>query len=388
MPGCVLWGGIVGAAFAWSALVLLAGLLRPARKHPPAKRPLKFAVVICARNEARVIAAAVARVRAADYPSACRDVIVLADNCADATVARAAAAGATVWEKDTPSRCKGDVLAWGLARLYARGGFDAVAVFDADNLVSPGWFTAMNAALQDGETVVIGRRTASNGRAHVIAGWYATYWSLINEFSNRVRTNLGLSGKITGTGFAFRVSVLEAGRWATRTFVEDTEFTLQVNLAGGRVAYVPEAEYADEQPVACGPMWRQLKRWATGGWQVLALYGWTWLKTLCRRPSLRLFDVFFAPLTGFFLAFAWLSEAVGLSCGWRAAPEALLVMTGTTLVLAALARALTPRAVRPGFVALATFPVFALVLALSVLVALVWPTRRWAPVPHTGGNML
>ena len=378
--------------FLWSSLVVLVGLIKPARKHPKASKKLKFTVLVCARNEADVIRLPVKSALLAKYPADRREVIVLADNCTDETAARAREAGAEVWEKTTPSTGKGDVLEWGIARLLARGGTDAIAVFDADNVVSDVWFEKMNDALCDGETIAIGRRHSSNAAANVISGWYTVYWDMMNELSNRVRTNLALSGKLTGTGFAFLPSALPPEGWRTHTMVEDTEFTVQSNLRGFRVAYVPEADYADEQPVTVRYMWRQLRRWATGGWQVAARYCWPWLKALAKKPSLRLFDSFFAIIIGmsvaFILLFNFIALAVRLSCGW-ADVSAYRFFFGIFLFLFVMgwltawaSVALSPQKRRPQVVSIITFPLFSLILSASVLFTLVHPTRRWKPIPH------
>lgn len=238
--------------FFWSTFVVLFGLLRTPKTYKKATRNLKFAVLICARNEERVIALPIRSIHMGKYPREAVDVIVLADNCTDSTAEIAARSGAQVWEKSTPSTCKGDVLRWGVEKVLATKKYDAIAVFDADNIVSDKWFDAVNDALQDGESVVTGCRHASNYAKNIISGWYAIYWGVMNELSNRVRTNLGLSGKLTGTGFACLTSVLGEKGWETSTIVEDVEFTVQMNLAGRRIAYVPEAEYADEQPEEIG----------------------------------------------------------------------------------------------------------------------------------------
>ena len=298
----------LSCVFLWSTLIVLLGLLRRPRRHPSAAKKLRFAVLICARNEESVIRIPVKSIALGRYPADRREVIVLADNCTDRTAECAWAAGATVWEKRTPSSGKGDVLAWGVERVRAHGGFDAIAVFDSDNIVADNWLDIVNDALQDGESVVTGRRHSSNARENVISGWYTVYWDIMNELSNRVRTNLGLSGKLTGTGFAFLLSALGPEGWRTSTMVEDVEFTVQSNIAGRRVAYVPEADYADEQPVTAAYMWRQLRRWATGGWQVARRYMLPWLWALMRRPSLRLFDCYFAILTGMSVAFVLLFD--------------------------------------------------------------------------------
>lgn len=378
--------------FLWSTLIVLVGLIKPAKAHPKAARKLRFVVLVCARNEEAVVRLPVKSALLAKYPADCREVIVLADNCTDDTASVARSAGATVWEKTTPSHGKGDVLSWGLRKLAAERTCDAVAVFDADNICSDNWFNAMNDALQDGETVATGRRRSSNAHANVISGWYTVYWAMMNELSNRVRTNMGLSGKLTGTGFAFLVSALGPEGWQTKTMVEDVEFTVQTNLRGGRVAYVPDADYADEQPVTLRYMWRQLRRWATGGWQVAQSYLIPWLKVMVRHPSLRLFDSFFAILTGmsvaFVLLFNILAILVRLASGAvdHASMQFFFGVFFFVFVMgwftAWASVALSPQKRRPLVMAIITFPVFSLVLSAAVLYSRVRPTRLWKPIPH------
>ena len=382
--------------FFWSTFVVLIGLLKSPQRHPVSEKKLRFAVLICARNEEDVIRLPVKSVLMSKYPAACREVIVLADNCTDETVARARVAGATVWEKTTPSGGKGDVLAWGIARVRQEGRFDAVAVFDADNIVSDVWFDVVNEALNDGESIVTGCRHASNAAANTISGWYAVYWNIMNELSNRVRTNLGLSGKLTGTGFAFSLSVLGEAGWKTRTLVEDVEFTIKSNLAGYRVAYVPDAHYADEQPTNARDMWRQLRRWATGGWQVVGHYFWSWVKTVLRAPSFRLFDSFFAILTGMSVAFVHLFNLVALpikimrgvsphdATVFFLSVVLFVFVMGWVMAIASVALSQPKR--RPRFLSVVTFPIFSLILSGSVLYTLLIPTRRWKPIRHTGSG--
>ena len=380
--------------FFWSMVVVIVGLLRTSKHRPPAKEKLRFAVLICARNEERVIRLPVKSVLMAKYPEDRREVIVLADNCTDATAANAREAGATVWEKTVPSSGKGDVLAWGIERVRQEGRFDAVAVFDADNVASEDWFEAVNDALQDGESVVTGRRHSSNATANVISGWYTVYWAVMNELSNRVRTNLALSGKLTGTGFTFLLSALGPEGWKTSTLVEDVEFTIQANLSGRRVAYVPGADYIDEQPETWLYMWRQIRRWTTGGWQVTFRYLWPWLRGLAHQPSLRLFDCFFAILTGTSVAFIHLFNVITLvfklmrGVGFMEASGLFFGVFGFVCLMswfmAIAAIALSAEKRRPRAVAIATFPVFSLILSASVIFTLVFPTRRWKPIPHVG----
>ena len=386
----------LSVVFFWSTFVVLVGLLLPERKHPYKGPRLRFAILVCARNEEHVIRCPVKSVMMSKYPAGLRDVIVLADNCSDRTAEIARAAGAVVWEKTTPSHGKGDVLAWGVERVVKDGNYDAVAVFDADNMMCDTWLDTVNAALLDGETVVTGRRHASNARTNLITGWYTVYWDMMNELSNRVRTNLRLSGKLTGTGFAFRLSALPPEGWKTVTMVEDVEFTVMHNLRGGRVAYLSDADYTDEQPESARAMWRQLRRWATGGWQVLLRYVWSWIKGMLVHPSPRLFDCFFAIIMGISVAFIHLFNLVTLVSKFvRGVPleQALLFFVGVFGFVFAMgwitgvgAVALSQKKRSPKWFSVLTFPVFSLVLSASVLFTLVFPTRRWKPIAHNGGH--
>ena len=386
----------LSVVFFWSTFVVLIGLLVPGKKHPYKGPRLRFAILVCARNEEDVIRLPVKSVMMSKYPAGLRDVIVLADNCTDRTAEFARAAGAEVWEKTTPSHGKGDVLAWGIERVIKDGNYDAVAVFDADNVMCDTWLDSANAALLDGESVVTGRRHSSNAEVNTITGWYTVYWDMMNELSNRVRTNLRLSGKLTGTGFAFLLSSLPKEGWKTYTMVEDVEFTVMHNLRGGRVAYLPDADYADEQPETAYAMWRQLRRWATGGWQVLFRYLWSWIKGMFTRPSPRLFDCFFAIIMGISVAFIHLFNLSTLVCKLvRGEPlaQSLLFFAGVfgfVFVMGWItgvgAVALSPKKRSPKWLSVVTFPFFSLVLSASVLYTLVFPTRRWKPIAHKGGS--
>ncbi len=379
----------VGSMFAWSTAVVFLGLAievfrrvrgrrdpRPDNAPQKAPEPLRFACVICAHNEERVIGRPVKSLLAADYPADKRDIFVLADNCSDRTAEIARGfEGVIVREKSTPSGGKGDVLAWGLDDIRNEG-YDAIAVFDADNEADPEWFAEMNKAFARGAHVVTGYRMSSNPFTSLIGGWYTIYWNLMNELSNRVRSSLGLSAMLTGTGFAFRTSVLPEEGWRTRTFVEDLEFAFFSNMKGYRVAYVPDAVFYDEQPVSVRPMYRQLNRWATGGLQILVFYTWRWLKRLFRKPSFRLFDCFAVITLG--LSGTALLILNGATLNWRFGVWFLCVSWAS----AVLATSLSRYSLRSLAVPILLFPVFCLVLSSTVLYSVICPQRKWKPIAH------
>ena len=372
---------LLGSMFFWSTLVvfagLSAGLFRRRRPDPQeAGVQSRFACVICAHNEENVIDRPIRSLLASDYPADKFKVVVFSDNCTDRTAEIARSfPGVLVYEKSVPSSGKGDVLAWGID-IIRNDGYDAIAVFDADNEVDRRWLEVMNRRLASGSDVVTGHRMSSNPFVNLVTGWYTIYWNLMNELSNRVRSNLGLSSMLTGTGFAFRTEVLPAEGWRTVTFVEDLEFAISVNLTGHRVDYEPDAVFYDEQPVAVRPMIRQLNRWATGGLQILYRYFWKWLKALTRRPSLRIFDCFVVVTLGLSGCAMVVHNIITLNVWFI--PWFFALGWASALLSTSLSR----YALRSLFWPIVTFPCFALILSYTVLFSVFFPQRKWKPIVH------
>ena len=75
--------------------LLSGGLPLPARSQ----RQLRFDVIIPAHNEESVIAHVIGSVRRVDWPADRFRVVVVADNCTDATAAVASDAGAEILER-------------------------------------------------------------------------------------------------------------------------------------------------------------------------------------------------------------------------------------------------------------------------------------------------
>ena len=94
----------------------------------------RFAVVIPAHNEEATIDDVLRTCGTLQYPADKVTVYVVADNCTDATAAKAAAGGAVCLERtDEQRRGKGHALQWALPQVL-QGEHDAVVIIDADCL--------------------------------------------------------------------------------------------------------------------------------------------------------------------------------------------------------------------------------------------------------------
>ncbi len=109
--------------------------------------PQAYTVLICARNESAVIADLIGSLRSQTYDQSLLHIFVLADNCTDDTSDIARSAGATVYERFNNVQVgKGYALQTLLGHLEQDypAGFDGYIVFDADNILDPGYIAAMN----------------------------------------------------------------------------------------------------------------------------------------------------------------------------------------------------------------------------------------------------
>lgn len=171
--------------------------LRKARPHGPAKDN-RYAVLICARNEQRVIGDLIASLRGQTYSQGLLSIFVLADNCTDDTAMVARVAGANVYERFNQVQVgKGYALQELLEHLeqdYPQG-FDGYFVFDADNILAPNYVEAMNRTFSDGHDIVTSFRNSKNYGDNWISAGYAL-WSVGQMLLNMYLT-LFVLGAIT-----------------------------------------------------------------------------------------------------------------------------------------------------------------------------------------------
>ncbi len=254
------------------ALVSLAGSLPVASTRTVSARHT-FVVLIPARNEEANIDGAVTSALQASYPDRRRKVIVIADNCTDSTAARARASGAEVWERFEATRAsKGAALEWGLDRLKADPGWDAVVVLDADAILSPVFLSAVDQRLAEGCRVVQGERYVTNPGDNVISRLAQVSSAAQCVLRPRGRTRLGGAAKLVGNGMVFRRDVLEECPWRVESLAEDLEYWLELLEHGIRPVHEPGAVVWDLMPTNLRSARVQRARWEAGRFTLLRRY--------------------------------------------------------------------------------------------------------------------
>lgn len=230
----------------------------------------RFAVIIPARNEGDVIGDLLHSLNNMDYPARLYDIYTLINNCTDDTRQKAISLGAEVIDCEGDITCKGDVLRFAFDRLKDRN-IDAYVIFDADNVVHPGFLAAMNNVYQSGHEVAQGRKDSKNMGDNWISASYSLFYNLQNYFYNKARTHAGAAATINGTGFMVAKELVDTG-FEPRSVTEDIELALMCLLKGHKVVYTDEAVTYDEQPTDFKTAWYQRKRWSRGILQCLVYY--------------------------------------------------------------------------------------------------------------------
>ena len=245
------------------------------KKYKKAKVKHRFAVVIPARNEEKVIGNLIESLRSSDYPQDKIDIFVMAHNCTDNTAQVSRDLGVKVYEyNNDKERTKGFALKYLFDQFkvdFANGieEYDGYFVFDADNLVSKNYFEKMNDAFEaNGENAIItSYRNSKNFGSNLMSGMYGMYFLYGCRYEMRGRAAVGMSGRVYGTGHLMSSKVLKDG-WPYVTLTEDWEFTADQLIDEHRIRYCDEAVMYDEQPVDFGVMWTQRVRWQKGHLQV------------------------------------------------------------------------------------------------------------------------
>ena len=233
-----------------------------------------FAILIPAHNESAVVANLVKNlIHNMNYPRRLYDIFVIADNCTDNTALVAKAAGANVFIRRSPLRSKGYAMGYffDMLKKLPRS-YDAVVVFDADNLVDSNFLNVMNDHLLKGENIIQGFLDSKNPYDTWVSGTFAIAFWLVDYLVHKAKYNLGLSAVLGGTGMCIRTSVIENIDWRCNCLTEDMEFTMRALTYGIKTTFASSAIVYDEKPLTFMQSYRQRKRWAQGQFDVAARF--------------------------------------------------------------------------------------------------------------------
>lgn len=293
-----LWIEIISLSVFFCCVICFAVLLlfakrgeRKAFRLVPSEKKTKFAILIPARNESRVIEANLRSIYDADYPKENLDVYVIVESESDPTVKICEDyAGTEVFvRRDLTKRMKGYALDECIKDILECGReYDAFMILDADNLISRDFLARMSDAYAAGYDAACGKRDNKDWNASVVSSSSALTFTVINTLQNKPKTERGMNVMFSGTGFFVSYKVLkELGGWPFASLTEDYEFSNFALYNGLKTCYVESAVYYDEQPLTLGQSIIQRTRWVRGFFHVKRAYHKSKRKYSKERPESR-----------------------------------------------------------------------------------------------------
>jgi 1,2-diacylglycerol 3-beta-glucosyltransferase len=257
--------GAVPAAFAVYNLTL-AGAAFFHRPVPSRGTPTRrIAVLVPAHDEAALISRCVGSLAQQTYPSELYDVIVIADNCTDATASVAQAAGAEVLVRNEPDeRGKGRALRWAIERVIDREPRpDAIAVVDADSIAAATFLERLERPFEAGAPAVQGESLLID-EGTPASSLRSAAFLLVNRVRPSGRAALGLPSQLGGNGMLFAREVLKAHPWDAFSSTEDIEYAVKLRGAGIRPAFAAGAVVESPTAPSGEAATHQQLRWEGG----------------------------------------------------------------------------------------------------------------------------
>jgi len=339
MAGLFVWTATLAGTFFAGGLATecFAGLLPPRRRKESAKAP-PFVVLMPAHDEARGIAPAasaiLAQMRFQD------ELIVIADNCTDATARIVRDLGATVIERSDPTRQgKGHALDFGRGFLIShRSAHPAkvVIVVDADCIAQPGALSSLAAISAAQDAVVQGAylMVPSDG-AETLVRVSCFAFLVKNLVRQTALDRLAGAALLQGSGMAFPRETFAEMRWRVGSLVEDLDMGLELLLSGRRVIFEREAMLLSPASSREGTA-GQRRRWEHGMLQTAMRFVPRLLRAAFRQKRPRLaviaFDLLLPPTVLLGLVVTAALVLVAMLDGFGAP---LLVLAGAATSLAA-----------------------------------------------------
>ena len=199
-----------------------------------------------------------------------------------------------------------------MERLY-----DAVCVFDADNLVHPNFLREMNSRLCNGERLIQGYLDSKNPNDTWISGVFSISFWVVNHVWHLAKYNIGLSSCLGGTGMCIDSEILKRYGWGATCLTEDMEFTMKAIMENIPTTWAHDAIIYDEKPLTFKAAWNQRKRWAQGHFDVANRYLGPMLKKAIKERNIvvldcmvNLFQPYFLLISTFFLLCSYIYEFV------------------------------------------------------------------------------
>ena len=246
------------------------------RRVPPAPSRIgevpRLLFLVPAHNEELMIEGCVRSVLDMSYPADARHLVVIADNCTDATARLAAEQGAASLERVDPDFLgKPRAIAWALSQIDLRE-WDACVIVDADSTVAPGFASGL-AELAPLNDIVF---QPNNLVLNEFESWLTRLGGLFGrcrfQFTFPLKQSAGLNCPI-GNGMGIGTNLLIRDGWRSLSITEDSELYAVYTEAGVRIRHASAADIFSQESRSLQEGATQRRRWLAGRIRVIQDWG-------------------------------------------------------------------------------------------------------------------
>lgn len=238
------------------------------KKIPHSNKLTKFACLIPARYESRVIKGILDSLDRQTYNKDFFDAYIIVESLEDETVKILENYRYKyVLRKDLEGRkTKGYALDDCIKYLEKNHlNYDSMLIFDADNILSEDYIEKMNDLRQTGVKVGMGYRHSNNARANWVSACSETLFLVINTFISKPKSKFQKKLLLSGTGYFIDYDLIqEAGGFIWNGLTEDNELTIWCYTKNVYCRYTSSAVFYDEQPTDMSVARKQHIRWVWG----------------------------------------------------------------------------------------------------------------------------
>lgn len=238
---------------------------------PPGEIP-RLLIFVPAHNEELLISGCIRSLLAMAYPATHRRVIVIADNCSDATARLAREHGAEALERFDPKLPgKPRAIAWALSQIDLRK-WDACVIVDADSTVAPTFALGL-AKLAPLNDIVF---QPNNGVLNEFENWLTRLGGLLGRCRFQVtyplKQSAGLNCPISN-GMGIGTNLLMRYGWLSFSITEDTELYAIYTEAGVTIRHASAANLFSQESRSLQEGATQRRRWHAGRLHIIREWG-------------------------------------------------------------------------------------------------------------------
>jgi|LSQX01.2.fsa_nt_gb cellulose synthase/poly-beta-1,6-N-acetylglucosamine synthase-like glycosyltransferase len=241
----------------------------------------RFALMIPARNESKIISHLINSIKNQDYDANLFDVHIIVNHKLDPTINIVKnSLNATIHIVPNQKR-KGDALDGAIKSILKNKNlnYDAFIIIDADNILETNFLTEMNNAMVMDRQIIIGKKLNKNWRSFdnpnrsVISNCTGLLFIMVDELGNRYRTKHNITVSISGSNLLVRGDLMKKlNGWPYKTLTEDYELTANALLHGFSTGYYSHAITYTEEPKEHKASFKRRLRWLSGFSECKKLY--------------------------------------------------------------------------------------------------------------------